>query len=238
MKQGALRVVAVISLFWCLTGCSTSGVSPSDTSITHTDAANQKDIAWLDKTAVAQAAAIQRRELTSEALVRGYLARIHDLDDKINAVISINPDVLQEARDRDEAIAEGRSMGPLHGLPVLVKDNIETRELPTTAGSMALINNDTGRDAPIITRLRAAGAIVLGKTNLSEWANFRSGVVHKRVERGRRADPQSSPAKPHCLRLFIGIGRGNGCQAGVRGYRNRDQRLYNLSVGNEWRRRF
>lgn len=174
MKQGALRAGVIIGLFWCLLGCSASGMSSPDTPQANTEAATAKDTAWLDETAVAQAAAIQRRELTSEALVQGYLARIRDLDGNINAVLSINPDALQEARDRDDAIAKGRSLGPLHGIPVLVKDNIETRELPTTAGSMALIDNDTGRDAPIIARLRAAGAIILGKTNLSEWANFRS----------------------------------------------------------------
>lgn len=82
---------------------------------------------------------------------------------------------LQDARNLDQEAKNGKFRGPLHGVPVLIKDNIETMELPTTAGSLALAMNDTERDAPIIARLRAQGAIILGKTNLSEWANFRSG---------------------------------------------------------------
>lgn len=97
------------------------------------------------------------------------LARIAELDDagpQLNAVIVVNPNAPAEAR-----AAAGL---PLGGRTVLVKDNIETREWPTTAGSLALANNRTGRDAPLIARLRAAGGVVLGKTNLSEWANIRS----------------------------------------------------------------
>ena len=99
----------------------------------------------------------------------GYLARIAALDDagpQLNSVIVVNPNAPAEAR-----AAAGL---PLGGRTVLVKDNVETREWPTTAGSLALRDNRTGRDAPLIARLRAAGGVVLGKTNLSEWANIRS----------------------------------------------------------------
>ena len=102
---------------------------------------------------------------------RAYLARIAALDDagpQLNAVIIAKP-AAQAAAE-----AEAAAGLPLAGRTVLVKDNIETREWPTTAGSLALANNRTGRDAPLIARLRAAGGVVLGKTNLSEWANFRS----------------------------------------------------------------
>lgn len=98
------------------------------------------------------------------------LARIAELDDAgpmLNAVIAVNPDAPEQARD-------AYGSGPLQGRTVLVKDNIETREFATTAGSLALKDNRTGRDAPLIARLRAAGGVVLGKTNLSEWANIRS----------------------------------------------------------------
>jgi amidase len=98
-----------------------------------------------------------------------YLARIAELDDagpELNSVIVANPNAPAEAR------AAARL--PLGGRTVLVKDNVETREWPTTAGSLALAGNMTGRDAPLIARLRAAGGVVLGKTNLSEWANIRS----------------------------------------------------------------
>ena len=102
-----------------------------------------------------------------------YLARIAELDDagpELNAVIVV-ADTLQAAAEAEASLAAGL---PLGGRTVLVKDNIETREWPTTAGSLALKDNMTGRDAPLITRLRAAGGVVLGKTNLSEWANIRS----------------------------------------------------------------
>lgn len=116
--------------------------------------------------------------LTSEALVRDYLARIAAIDDAgpmLNAVIASFPDALEQARAMDAERAAGRVRGPLHGIPVLIKDNIEAAgPLPTTAGSLALADNVTGRDAPLVARLRAAGAIILGKTNLSEWANIRS----------------------------------------------------------------
>lgn len=115
---------------------------------------------------------------SSEALVTQYLARIDTIDragPKLNAVLALNPDALEQARALDLERAEKGSRGPLHGIPILLKDNIESRDpLPTTAGSLALENNLTGRDAPVVARLREAGAIILGKTNLSEWANIRS----------------------------------------------------------------
>ena len=99
------------------------------------------------------------------------IERIRKLNPSLNAVIAIDPSALEQARRID---ALGRS-GPLAGQPVLIKDNIDTLgSLPTTAGSLALIHNVTNRDAPLIRRLRSAGAVILGKTNLSEWANIRS----------------------------------------------------------------
>jgi amidase len=115
---------------------------------------------------------------TSEALVRAYLARIGRMDragPALRAVIALNPDALAQARALDAERKAGTLRGPLHGLPILVKDNVETADrMPTTAGSLALKDNVTGRDAPAIARLRAAGALILGKTNLSEWANIRA----------------------------------------------------------------
>ena len=116
-------------------------------------------------------------DATSEALVRqlgAWKLVSNEIGPALNAIVIENPNALVEARAADAERAAGRLRGPLHGLPILIKDNIETRELPTTAGSLALAANATGRDAPIVARLRAAGAIVLGKTNLSEWANIRS----------------------------------------------------------------
>jgi amidase len=116
--------------------------------------------------------------VTSEALVRAYLARIAAIDasgPSLRSVIATNPHALDDARASDAARRAGTSHGGLAGIPVLVKDNIETSDgTATTAGSLALANNVAHRDAPLVKRLRAAGAIVLGKTNLSEWANIRS----------------------------------------------------------------
>lgn len=111
----------------------------------------------------------------AQSLTERYLVRINDIDrrgPKLNAVIEINPDALAI---ESELKAKG-SRGPLHGLPILIKDNIETADrMKTTAGSLALLDAPPPvRDAPLVDRLRKAGAVILGKTNLSEWANFRS----------------------------------------------------------------
>jgi amidase len=115
---------------------------------------------------------------SAESLTRSYLRRIELYDrqgPKLGAILAVNPDVLAAARSLDAARRSGKLLGPLHGIPLLLKDNIETRDpLPTTAGSLALASARHAQDAPVAARLRAAGAIVLGKANLSEWANFRS----------------------------------------------------------------
>ncbi|MEP6702261.1 MAG: amidase [Betaproteobacteria bacterium] len=122
--------------------------------------------------------ALQAGTLTSRALVRVYLARIRTIDKagpRINAVIEINPDALTIAGELDRERKAKGPRGTLHGIPVLIKDNIATADgMQTTAGSLALIGVKPPRDASIVTRLREAGAIILGKTNLSEWANMRS----------------------------------------------------------------
>jgi amidase len=118
------------------------------------------------------------RRVTSRQLVELYLERIRTIDQSgpaLRSVLAVNPRALDEATRLDNERAGGRTRGPLHGIPILVKDNIETADpIATTAGSLALEKNVTGRDAPIINSLREAGAVILGKTNLSEWANFRS----------------------------------------------------------------
>jgi amidase len=125
-----------------------------------------------------QQAAMRAGKLTSEQLVRQYLARIAALDKtgpRLNAVLALNPHALADARKLDAERKAGHVRGPLHGIPVLLKDNIESADgTATTAGSLALKANVTGRDAPLVRRLTDAGAVILGKANLSEWANFRS----------------------------------------------------------------
>jgi amidase len=115
---------------------------------------------------------------TSERLVSLYLERIDKIDRRgpgLNAVIQTNPDALAIARELDRERKEKGPRGPLHGVPILIKDNIDTADkMETTAGSLALIGSKPAKDAFVVGRLREAGAVILGKTNLSEWANFRS----------------------------------------------------------------
>ncbi len=116
-------------------------------------------------------------ELSSEVLVQQYLDRIQAIDKngpKLNSVIELNPDARSTAFDMDAERANGRVRGPLHGIPILIKDNIDTHDkMQTTSGSLALEGNFALRDAFIVEKLRQSGAVILGKTNLSEWANFR-----------------------------------------------------------------
>ena len=113
---------------------------------------------------------------TARAIVEQYLARIEAVDRSgPRAVIEVNPDAVAIAVRLDEERRQGRVRGPLHGIPVLIKDNIDTADrMRTTAGSLALAESIAARDAAVVERLRAAGAVILGKTNLSEWANFRA----------------------------------------------------------------
>lgn len=121
---------------------------------------------------------LTENEFSSVDLVGAYLSRIELIDrtgPTLNAIISVNQVALELARESDLRRKAGQPLSPLDGVPVLLKDNIESKdELPTTAGSTALINNVTGRDSPLVAALRESGAIILGKTNLSQWANFRS----------------------------------------------------------------
>ena len=115
---------------------------------------------------------------TSHSLVKKYLDRIEDIDrrgPKLGSVIEINPDALTIADSLDQERKSKNVRGPLHGIPILIKDNIDTADrMMTTAGSLALVGARPTRDAFIVQRLRSAGAVIIGKTNLSEWANFRS----------------------------------------------------------------
>lgn len=146
-------------------------------------------------------------ELSSAELIDALLGRIDRLDtgpDGLHAVLEINPDAVPEARVADAERAAGRVRGRLHGIPVLVKDNIDTAApLHTTAGSLALAGDHAGGDAPLVRSLRSAGAIVLGKANLTEWANYRSthatsgwsalgGLVANPHDRARSAGGSSS----------------------------------------------
>lgn len=115
---------------------------------------------------------------TARSLAEKYLDRIDELDKRgpaVNAIIELNPDALQIADELDQERKAKRPRGPLHGIPVLIKDNIDTADrMMTTAGSLALVGSKPPQDSFVAQKLRAAGAVILGKTNLSEWANIRS----------------------------------------------------------------
>jgi amidase len=135
------------------------------------DFVTEQSIAQLQQTLASGAAA-------STTLTTEYLQRIDAMNRKgpaLRAVIAVNPDALAQAKASDARRKAKKLLGPLDGIPILIKDNIETKDpVPTTAGSLALKENLTNRDAPVIALLRAQGAVILGKTNLSEWANIRS----------------------------------------------------------------
>lgn len=134
--------------------------------------ASQANDEWLELSVPDIMALFNSGELSSETLTRFYLQRIRESDQQtgINAVTAINPDALDNARQADEQRRAGEPLGVLHGIPVLIKDNVDVAGLPTTAGSLALKNNIAQTDAFLVQQLRAAGAIILAKTNMAEWA--------------------------------------------------------------------
>lgn len=116
---------------------------------------------------------------TIEQVVTDYLHRIETIDKSgpsLNSIIIVNPEALTIARQLDQELKEGKSRGPLHGIPVILKDNIDTQDMPTTAGATVLANSFPPADSYITTKLKEAGAIIIAKANLSEWANFRAEI--------------------------------------------------------------
>jgi amidase len=169
-------------------------------------------------------------EVTAEALVAAYRARIEQVDwsgPTLRSVICLSPTADEDARALDAERRAGRVRGPLHGVPLLIKDNIETDDgTPTTAGSLALIDNVTLRDAPLVRRLKDAGAVILGKTNLSEWANSRSshsisgwsasgGLVKNPYALDRSAAGSSSGAGAAIAASLAGAGVGTETDGSV-----------------------
>ena len=129
---------------------------------------------WIEANIPQLRALLASGQLSSRELTLGYLDRIHDLNPALGAVIETNPTAVATAARLDTELKRGLIRGPLHGIPILLKDNIATDDtMQTTAGSLALVNSRVPADAPIAAKLRDAGAVILGKANLSEWANFR-----------------------------------------------------------------
>lgn len=146
---------------------------------------------------------MDRGRLTSVELTEHLIARIAEHDGRLHAMIAVDPTARAQAQESDRRRAAGAGLGPLDGVPVIVKDNIEVRGLPGTAGSLALAGAPAQRDAALVARLRAAGLVVLGSANLSEWANFRGrrstsgwsavgGLVDNPWQHGRSAGGSSS----------------------------------------------
>ncbi|MDQ2958313.1 MAG: amidase family protein, partial [Actinomycetota bacterium] len=127
-----------------------------------------------EHTAAEAARLLESGALSAVELAEYYLDRIARLDPELNAVLAIAPDVRAAAEASDARRQAAGTLGPLDGIPLLIKDNIEAVGLPCAAGSRALLGSPPVADAPLVSRLRAAGLVLLGATNLSEWANFRS----------------------------------------------------------------
>jgi amidase len=138
------------------------------------ETAPQKPYA-VEEVPLAQIAAdLAAKTTTSVAVTQAYIDRINLYDGPLNAVISVAPDALDQAAASDKRRADGKALGPLDGVPILLKDNIDSVGVPNTAGSYALAENLPAQDAEVTKRLRAAGAVILGKTNLSQWAGYRT----------------------------------------------------------------
>lgn len=161
-----------------LAACGTPVVTPPEAPAPVAAAASYEADAMLAKTLPEISSELASGTMTSVGLTRAYLARIEAIDragPRLQSVIAINPNALAQAAASDARRAAGQALGPLDGVPILLKDNIESLDpMATTAGSLALKDNITGRDSPLVAGLRAEGAVILGKTNLSQWANFRS----------------------------------------------------------------
>ena len=173
----ALPVLAFGFVLATSAGCASAPAKTSaDTPVARTAPAPQA-FAFEEADIATLSSRMASGDLTSHALTQAYLDRIALIDvagPRLNSVIALNPQALAEADALDAERRAGRLRGPLHGIPILLKDNIDARPMATTAGSLALADHLPKRDAFLVDRLRAAGAVILGKTNLSEWANFRS----------------------------------------------------------------
>ena len=176
MKRNSPAQIGLIFFMVATALTATSCKQPSNSGSQEIAAAIAQTEQMPDLTALRQQFAVG--QMSSEQIVAIYLKRIELLDRKgptLRSVIAVNPDAISQAKASDERRRSNAELGPLDGVPVLIKDNIETLDpIPTTAGSSALLNNYSQQDSPIVARLRAAGAVILGKTNLSQWANFRS----------------------------------------------------------------
>jgi amidase len=173
-RRSLLQVSALASTGALLGTWSSSDAQNAAATQSHDDRGHDRDVAFA--TIAEQQASMSAGRISSRELVEIYLRRIHFIDKRIglNSVLQINPDALRIASALDKERRRQGPRGPLHGIPILLKDNIDTGDRQqTTAGSLALVGMPALQDATVTARLRTAGAVILGKLNLSEWANFR-----------------------------------------------------------------
>ena len=171
-----LTLTLAISLV-LLVGCKQTTQAPNASADTPASATTAAAFAYEEADIAGLQQQMASGTLTSHALTQAYLERIAAIDDagpRLNAVIETNPDALREADALDAERKAGKLRGPLHGIPVLLKDNIDATPMVNSAGSLALASHRPKADAFLVAKLREVGAVILGKTNLSEWANFRS----------------------------------------------------------------
>ncbi|MCR8559486.1 amidase [Mucilaginibacter sp. BJC16-A38] len=173
LKTGSLAGLTLTTL--AATSCN---LVSSDKDKSTADGQKKDDFALNEVTIDMLQQKMKSKEYTSRSITEMYLKRVDEIDKngpKLNAVIELNKDALNMADAMDKERAAGKVRGPLHGIPVLIKDNINSGDnMHTTAGALAIADNFAKQDAFIVHKLRQAGAVLLGKTNLSEWANFRS----------------------------------------------------------------
>src|SRR5687767_11793171 len=134
--------------------------------------AQTREFSVIEATIPDMQAAMQDRRVTSRAIVQQYLDRIAKYEDRLNAIVTLNPRALEEADARDRERTQGKVRGPLHGIPIALKDNIHTADMPTTGGALAFKGFVPPYEATITKNLRDAGAIVIAKTNMTELANW------------------------------------------------------------------
>ena len=187
MRNGSLAAAAAVTVAGTaatvLTGCG-GGSDPSkennkDSAEIAADAASGRDEFEFSEFTIAELqAGLKAGTISSVKLTELYLRRISEIDQgrhDLLSVIEVNPEAMQLAEQMDKERKAGKLRGPLHGIPIMIKDNIDTADkMHTTAGSLALENHIAAKDAFVVSQLRKSGAIILAKTNLSEWANFRS----------------------------------------------------------------
>jgi amidase len=179
-RRNFLKAGSLAGITFSMLGVGACATKKTDNNISEdgNNADTQDDFELSEATVQQLQDKMKSGELTSKKITQLYLDRIQAIDKsgpKLNSVIEVNPDALQLAEALDQERKNGKVRGPLHGIPVLIKDNIDTKDkMATSAGALALAENKASKDAFVAAKLREAGAVILGKTNLSEWANFRS----------------------------------------------------------------